>query len=107
HIVENLLVNAVKFSPLGSYVLVTIERKGQEWSMSVQDNGEGMTREQLESLFILSPAERGQLRNPTGLGLIVTRYLVEDVLKGKLSITSRPRVGTQVGVRLPLEEVAL
>jgi len=104
HIVENLVVNALQFSPLGSYVLVKAERKGSDWSITVQDNGEGMTEEQLESLFVLSPEERGNLRNPTGLGLIVTRYLVEDVLKGKLTIMSRPRVGTQVSVRLPLRE---
>jgi signal transduction histidine kinase len=104
HILENLLMNAMQFSPMGSYVLVNIERKGDDWSMMVKDNGEGMTDEQTDSLFILSPRERSSLRNPTGLGLIVTRYLVEDVLRGKLTITSRPRVGTQVSVRLPFVE---
>lgn len=104
HIVENLVLNAIRFSPLGSYVLVHVERKGDDWSIMVQDNGEGMTEEQIDSLFVLSPEERSTLRNPTGLGLIVMRYLVEDVLKGKLTITSRPRVGTQVSVRLPLKE---
>jgi len=50
----------------------------------------------------LTPAERSRLKNPTGLGLLVTRYLVEDILQGKLSFISEPKMGTRAEVELPL-----
>jgi two-component sensor histidine kinase len=44
------------------------------------------------------------LKNPTGLGLLVVRYLVEDVLEGKMMLTSEARAGTRVEIELPLAE---
>ena len=78
------------------------ERKGNCWQLSVSDNGVGMSQEQLNRLFKLTPIERVSLKNPTGLGLLVTRYLVEDVLRGKLNFISEPKTGTRVEVELPL-----
>jgi signal transduction histidine kinase len=102
HITENLLVNAVNFSAPGSHIAVKAEPRGNCWLLSVADNGIGMSQEQLDSLFKLTPAERSSLKNPTGLGLLVTRYLVEDILQGKLSFISEPRRGTRAEVELPL-----
>jgi signal transduction histidine kinase len=102
HITENLLVNAIDFSAPGSHIAVKAQRSGNCWQLSVSDNGVGMSSEQLDSLFKLTPAERCSLKNPTGLGLLVTRYLVEDVLKGNLSFVSEPKTGTRAEVELPL-----
>jgi signal transduction histidine kinase len=102
HITENLLVNAINFSAPGSHIAVKAESKGNCWLLSVTDHGIGMSQEQLDSLFKLTPAERSSLKNPTGLGLLVTRYLVEDILQGKLSFISEPKTGTRVEVELPL-----
>jgi signal transduction histidine kinase len=96
HITENLLVNAVNFSAPGSHIAVKAEPRGNCWLLSVADNGIGMSQEQLDSLFKLTPAERSSLKNPT------TRYLVEDILQGKLSFISEPRRGTRAEVELPL-----
>jgi signal transduction histidine kinase len=105
HITENLLVNAVNFSAPGSHIAVKAERKGSCWLLSVSDNGVGMTQEQLDSLFKLTPAERKSLKNPTGLGLLVTRYLVEDILQGKLNFISEQKTGTRAEVEMPLAAV--
>lgn len=102
HITENLLVNAINFSAPGSHIAVNAIRKGSCWQLSVSDNGVGMSQEQIDSLFKLTPIERVSLKNPTGLGLLVTRYLVEDVLQGRLSFISEPKTGTRVEVELPL-----
>jgi signal transduction histidine kinase len=102
HITENLLVNAINFSAPGSHIAVKAERRGSCWLLSVSDNGVGMTQEQLDSLFKLTPAERKSLKNPTGLGLLVTRYLVEDILQGKLNFISEQKTGTRAEVELPL-----
>jgi len=102
HIAENLLVNAVNFSAPGSHITVKAEQSGDSWQLSVTDDGVGMSSEQQNSLFKLTPAERRSLKNPTGLGLLVTRYLVEDVLNGKLGFISEPGTGTRAEVELPL-----
>lgn len=104
HITENLLVNAISFSAPGSQIAVSAETQGNCWTLSISDSGIGMTREQLDSLFKLLPAQRMSLKNPTGLGLLVTRYLVEDVLQGRITLTSEPRTGTRVDLELPLAE---
>jgi len=104
HITENLLVNAINFSAPGSHIAVRAESKGNCWLLSVSDRGIGMSQEQLDSLFKLTPAERHCLKNPTGLGLLVTRYLVEDILQGKLNFISEPRTGTRAEAELPLVE---
>ena len=104
HITENLLVNAINFSAPGSRIGIAAEKKGTNWTLTISDNGIGMTPEQLGSLFKLTPAERMCLKNPTGLGLLVTRYLVEDVLQGRLSLASEARTGTTIVIELPLAE---
>ncbi|HWB94716.1 MAG TPA: HAMP domain-containing sensor histidine kinase [Puia sp.] len=104
HIAENLLVNAINFSAPGSHVAVSAEKRGEYWVLTVSDSGVGMTQEQIDSLFRSSPAERMSLKNPTGLGLLVVRYLVEDVLEGKMMLTSEARTGTRVEIELPLAE---
>lgn len=102
HITENILVNAINFSAPGSRIAVKAESRGNSWLLTISDHGIGMTREQLDCLFKLTPVERSSLKNPTGLGLLVTRYLAEDVAKGKLSFTSEPKVGTKVEIEFPL-----
>ena len=102
HITENLLVNAINFSAPGGHIAVNAARKKNYLQLSVSDNGVGMSQEQIDSLFKLTPAERVSLKNPTGLGLLVTRYLVEDILQGKLSFISEPKTGTRVEIELPL-----
>jgi signal transduction histidine kinase len=101
-IASNLLFNAIHFSPPESRILVQVKKNNdRSWIMIVQDKGEGMTEDQLSSIFKLSPEERGSLKNPKGLGLLVTRYLTEDILGGKLVLSSRIRGGTSCQVILP------
>jgi signal transduction histidine kinase len=102
-ICTNLLSNAVNFSPAGSVVLIQVQNEGDDsWAIVVENKGEGMTAETLNSVFKFSTSERHTLKNPGGLGLFVTRYLVEDVLNGKIILSSRPHVGTVCKVVLPL-----
>jgi signal transduction histidine kinase len=95
-IAANLLLNAIAFSPQGGPVFVHVGQKGDHWEFIVRDKGEGMTAGQLDSIFNTSPESRECLKNPAGLGLLVTRYLVEDLLDGKMNVTSEPQAGTQI-----------
>ena len=101
-IASNLLFNAIHFSPPERRVLFQVKKNDdRSWIMIVQDKGEGMTEDQLNSVFKLSPEERSALKNPKGLGLLVTRYLTEDILGGKLVLSSQIRAGTLCQVILP------
>jgi signal transduction histidine kinase len=103
-VVTNLLSNAIKFSPPDSLIEVRVKReKGTKLVVTVEDQGVGMSNEQLTSIFELEPSKRKLLKNPGGLGLIVTRYLVEDVLGGKITVSSELELGTIFKVWLPLE----
>lgn len=102
-ICANLVSNAIQFSAPGSFVAVKVEKEGEEnWTMVVEDHGEGMTTGELNCVFSLLTIERESLKNPGGLGLLVTRYLVEDVLKGRFTLFSQPQAGTTCKVVLPL-----
>jgi signal transduction histidine kinase len=99
----NLLSNAVRFSPRGGPVEIRVEKEGGDnWTLVVEDKGAGMTADEISNVFSLSTLERSLLKNPGGLGLLVTRYLVEDIFKGKLTLLSQPQAGTTCKIVLPL-----
>ena len=89
-ITANLLVNALTYSPKGSQIMLQADQKHDSWVLVVKDNGEGI----------------GDSKNPAGLGLLVTRYLTEIVLQGKMTVISLPGFGTRVEIEIPLGETA-
>jgi len=102
-ICTNLVSNAIKSSLDESSVSISVKTEDDaNWSIAIEDKGEGMTMEKLKVLFNPLPWEKMTPVNSAGLGLIVTRYLVEDLLGGKLSVTSQLQVGTTCKILLPL-----
>jgi len=102
-VVENLLTNAVKFSPKGGKVEVKLWMEGDALLLEVEDHGLGIPAKEQAQLF--QPFQRGssaqQKRIPgTGLGLYVCRRIVEEH-GGSISLTSEEGKGTKVTVRLP------
>ncbi len=79
-ILVNLLSNALKFTPKGGRVEVSAELEGERVRLTVADTGVGIAPEDVERLFdkyeqARSRATRGE--KGTGLGLYITRQLVE------------------------------
>ncbi|MCX5976084.1 MAG: PAS domain S-box protein [Coprothermobacterota bacterium] len=102
-VVENLLTNAVKFSPKGGKVEVRLKLEDQTLILEVEDHGLGISAQEQEQLF--QPFRRGrsaELRGApgTGLGLYVSRRIVEEH-GGALLLTSEEGKGTKVTIRLP------
>lgn len=102
-ILMNLLSNAIKFTKSGGVVTVTTSQDDQWYKITVEDTGVGMTDEDLKR--VLKPFEQGS--NPlvskvegTGLGIPITAGMVA-LHGGKMSIRSRPGVGTSATVMLP------
>jgi len=98
----NLLSNAVKYNREEGAVVVSCEQSGPErLRLSVQDTGHGLNPEQLANLF--QPFNRlGQeagTQEGTGIGLVVTRRLVE-LMGGSIQVSSSPGVGSVFWIEL-------
>jgi PAS domain S-box-containing protein len=105
-ILTNLVSNAIKYSPDGGPVIVKAELADASASISITDKGIGMSPEDLTKLFgKFFRADRPEVRNArgTGLGLYITRSLVE-LQRGTIEVQSAPGEGTTFTFTLPLVE---
>ncbi len=102
-VIDNLVSNAVKYSPPGSTVRVAAERTPSGWRVSVQDEGPGITLEDRPQLFQhfarLSAQPTGGEKS-TGLGLAITRRVVE-AHGGQIGVDSQPGQGATFWFTLP------
>lgn len=92
-VLRNLLSNAVKFTPPGGNIDVTAVQKGSTYSVSVKDNGVGMTEETRTRLFRIDSIQTKKGTNDekgTGLGLILCK---EFVTKNNGTITVESTLG--------------
>ena len=100
-VLANLVSNAVKFTDAGG-VTVAVRRDGGRVALSVSDTGCGMDDAFLATLYEpFQQASTGWARSHegTGLGLTITRRLVDD-MGGEITVESAPGEGTTFTVRL-------
>ena len=80
-VVRNLLTNAVKFTPAGGEILLTVEpAPNDKYIVTVSDTGTGMTPEQIHNLFCIDNrhSRQGTIgEQGSGLGLIVCKDMLE------------------------------
>ena len=77
-VINNLVQNAVKFSPEGGAINVTAEPLEDDVQISVIDNGPGIPREDQRRVFErFYKADRARSGGGTGLGLAIARHIVE------------------------------
>lgn len=106
-VVQNLLHNAVRLTPAGRQVLVTVKEvtlDGGRWVvLEVEDEGPGISTEDLPRVFepfYRSDPSRSRASGGTGMGLAVVKLLVQ-VHGGDVRAENRPAGGSRFVVQLP------
>lgn len=101
--------NAVKYTPKGGLVTLSIERKPGWVTLSVQDNGPGISQEDLPKIFdrfYRADSARKSENGGHGLGLSIARIIVM-AHGGKLRVRSKVGVGSTFYVDLPEKQESL
>jgi signal transduction histidine kinase len=100
---SNLLSNAAKYSPEGTQIDVTLERRKRDALISVRDRGSGIPKDQQPYIFRrFFRARSGEEKAGTGLGLYVSKGIVE-AHGGKIWFESQEGKGSTFYVLLPVE----
>jgi signal transduction histidine kinase len=105
-VVDNLLANAIRFTPAGGRVEVLVSRRDGEVYVTVRDTGKGIPRELQERIFdkfSQVEAQRGGQRMSVGLGLAFCRLVVE-AHGGRIWVESSPGEGSAFTFALPIEQ---
>jgi signal transduction histidine kinase len=104
-VLDNLLGNAVKYSPDGGRIAVRLRTVGRAAELSISDTGIGVTQEEREKMFTglyRTSRARDRAIPGTGLGLTLSRAVVQRH-HGSIELSEHDGPGTTVLVRLPLD----
>jgi len=103
-VLKNILSNAVKYSPEGGVIRLVGEVVEGHYQVSVEDQGIGMTSEQVERVFdkFYRVDSSDTAVEGTGLGMSIVKYIVE-AHGGRVWVESELGKGTTVRFRIPLE----
>lgn len=108
-IIFNLLTNAIKYSPEGSRVFLSLERKkndGKTLVIKVVDQGVGISPDILPRIFDLfykAPTKSKTSISSNGIGLALVKELV-NAMEGSISVESTKKKGSIFSVELPLQK---
>jgi two-component system, OmpR family, phosphate regulon sensor histidine kinase PhoR len=103
---DNLISNAIKFTPPGGRVGLAISMVADEAIIVVTDSGMGMSREDQQRLFTRFFRTKAAARiQGTGLGLSITKAIV-DAHHGSISVESEVGTGTRFTVTVPTASLA-
>jgi len=104
-VLENLVGNALKHTPAGGKVSISVQRSAAAVGVSVADTGPGIAEEALPHIFDrFYKADQGEerARGSMGLGLAITKRILE-LHASEISVISKNRQGTRFHFDLPVE----
>ena len=100
-VVDNLLENALRFTPAGGRVRMSAEVKGDMVRFTITDTGEGIEPEHIPHIFERFYKADPSRHDPgTGLGLSIVKHIIE-ARGGSITVESTPGQGTTFVVLLP------
>ncbi len=106
-IFENILTNAIKYSPTGSLITIAIKRVANTILCSISDQGIGIPKEKLQAIFerfYRVDESRNSATGGFGLGLSIVKKLA-DLQHIKVTVTSETNRGTTFFLTFPAGEV--
>jgi two-component system, OmpR family, phosphate regulon sensor histidine kinase PhoR len=103
-VLQNLLDNAIQYTPAGGHIHVTAAAQGREAVINVSDTGIGIPtsdRERIFERFYRVDAARSREAGGTGLGLSIAKHIVE-AHNGRLSVDSVIGEGSKFSFSVPI-----
>lgn len=104
-IITNLISNAIKFTPIGGVVTLTVKTEDNNLVIHIKDTGCGIPEHDLPFVFdrfYQSKSTFVENRISTGIGLSLVKELV-SLMDGDITVESTFGVGSDFGVRLPIQ----
>jgi signal transduction histidine kinase len=101
---ENLISNAIKYTPAGGTVRVSLSQEQEEEVITVADSGIGIAADEVEHVFdefYRGKNARESGKEGTGLGLSIVKAIVASH-QGRINVTSEPGRGTTFRVSFPM-----
>jgi signal transduction histidine kinase len=102
----NLVSNAIKYTPENGRVEIslTLNEVDNELLVLVTDTGVGIPPEAMKHLFekFFRVEQNKHMAKGSGLGLNLTRQIIENIHKGRMIVTSEPGKGSTFGFALPI-----
>lgn len=100
HVWSNLFSNAVKFTPEGGKITLTLKEENDRAVVSVEDTGRGISPEVGKHIFEkFYQGDTSHASQGNGLGLALVKRIV-DIVKGEISVESVPGEGTKFTVKI-------
>lgn len=102
-VINNLLDNAIKFSPANSKIILSTYLKSEKVFISIKDYGKGIPKQNISHIwerFYKIDSSRGKDKRGTGLGLSITKEII-NAHRENINVTSTEGVGTEFTFSLP------
>lgn len=103
-VILNVISNAIKYTPQGGHIEVSVTNKDGKVVVNVKDNGIGIPEEDIDRIFErFYRVDKGRSRDlgGTGLGLSIAKEIVE-ANGGQIKLSSELGIGTEVDIILPI-----
>ena len=102
-VLSNLIHNAIKFTPEGGSIRISVTRDGNDYVVAVADTGIGIPQTELTTIFQRFRQLDGTDRTGLGLGLYISMWIIE-AHGGRIWAESRIGAGTTFYFTLPVDE---
>jgi signal transduction histidine kinase len=99
-IIVNILSNAIKYTPSGGNIAITLSSNDNEMRFEISDTGSGLAKKDIDKLFNKFERIFSEKQEGTGLGLSIAKDIVE-LHKGKIWVESEIGKGSRFIFTLP------
>lgn len=106
-VLENLIENAIKYTPPGGEIGISLMHGNKRVATSISDTGHGISAEDLPHIFDrFYRVEKHRAQDGTGLGLAIAKRIMQ-LHDSTIDVASRPNAGTTFSFQLPSAELSL